>query len=114
MLQLYPVYSLWSRRKTLTGSPDPNMQTVQINLTYSLDIYIAVHGYFMDEVLWSREQKTITMKISFNELRQNTLWQDFFSNLFSLNLLETNVCYHKQDVFIISQSIQILNPVKPL
>ena len=23
MLQLYPVYSLWNRRKTLTGSPDP-------------------------------------------------------------------------------------------
>ena len=23
MLQLHPVYSLWNRRKTLTGSPDP-------------------------------------------------------------------------------------------
>ena len=23
MLQLYPVYLLWNRRKTLTGSPDP-------------------------------------------------------------------------------------------
>ena len=29
-LQLYPVYSLWNRRKTLTGSPDPTcMLTVQ-------------------------------------------------------------------------------------
>ena len=33
MLQLYPVYLLWNRRKTLTGSPDPTrMRTVQINL----------------------------------------------------------------------------------
>ena len=23
MLRLYPVYLLWNRRKTLTGSPDP-------------------------------------------------------------------------------------------
>ena len=33
MLQLYPVYLLWNRRKTLTGSLDPTrMQMVQINL----------------------------------------------------------------------------------
>ena len=32
-LQLYPVYLLWNRRKTLTASLDPmRMQTVQINL----------------------------------------------------------------------------------
>ena len=37
MLQLYPVYSLWNRRKTLTGSPDPtHMQMVQINLAETL------------------------------------------------------------------------------
>ena len=36
MLQLYPVYLLWNRHKTLTGSPDPkHMQTVQINLAMS-------------------------------------------------------------------------------
>ena len=33
MLQLYPVYLLWNRHKTITGSPDPTrMQTMQINL----------------------------------------------------------------------------------
>ena len=37
MLQWYPVYLLWNRRKTLTGSPDPTrMQTVQINLALTL------------------------------------------------------------------------------
>ena len=35
MLQLYPVYLLWNRRKTLTGSPGPtHMQPVQINLAH--------------------------------------------------------------------------------
>ena len=38
MLQLYPVYLLWNRRKTLTGSPDPTrMQKVQINLAILSD-----------------------------------------------------------------------------
>ena len=33
MLQLYPVYLLWNRRKTLTGSPEPQrMLPVQISL----------------------------------------------------------------------------------
>ena len=39
MLQLYPAYLLWNRRKTLTGSPDPTrMQTVQINLAQGIGI----------------------------------------------------------------------------
>ena len=49
MLQLYPVYLLWNRRKTLTGSPDPMcMQTVQINLQL-YPVYL----------LWNR-RKTLT------------------------------------------------------
>ena len=48
-LQLYPVYLLWNRRKTLTGSPDPmRMQMVQINLQL-YPVYL----------LWNR-RKTLT------------------------------------------------------
>ena len=37
MLQLYPVYLLWNRHTTLTGSPNPTrMQTVQINLAIKM------------------------------------------------------------------------------
>ena len=48
MLQLYPVYLLWNRRKTLTGSPDPTrMQTVHVNLVniiYHLFTYLYRNG----------------------------------------------------------------------
>ena len=50
MLQLYPVYLLWNRRKTLTGSPDPTrMQTVQINLASLIFILFQEQYNFLHE-----------------------------------------------------------------
>ena len=49
MLQLYPVYLLWSRHKTLTGSPNPTrMQTVQINLAQLMVAQLVVKKRYLE------------------------------------------------------------------
>ena len=49
MLQLYPVYLSWNRRKTLTGSPDPTrMQTVQINLAQLIVAQLVVKKRYLE------------------------------------------------------------------
>ena len=58
MLQLYPVYLLWSRRKTLTGSSDPTrVQTVQINL--------ANISHLMEMKFFRRYQSLLGMQVAF-------------------------------------------------
>ena len=57
MLQLYPVYLLWNRCKTLTGSLDP-MHAKSKNKPCIIDggssLYVLFHKRFW---IWDKEQK---------------------------------------------------------
>ena len=67
MLQLYPVYSLWSRRKTLTGSPDPtrangtNKPCSFPFITFSFQVNERQRYYIIDAEITNNEWVQVVM-----------------------------------------------------